>query len=295
MKSNSNPVFEFEKVRSPIVAERAYQNADKALWETPVFTYIVALIMAAIDMLFLFAVFDYLMLQNELLGYVGAFSFAFLLNIIPTFAAKAVNEHRYNIERNAKQIAILCIFSFAILYIAAILLRFNSLSLFYISEDTKLVNAVSASATETVVQSDGIRKAIITTIGLSIEPLVTSIACFVITLYTDNPLKRKINELHIRRLELKSTKNQLATALEAMWADSDFLLQTDLEQFNAAKEALGATADRLKAEARMMLAEKLKDPTSISALAAKEPADKNIINAQEFKMSSFEAAKKQIS
>ncbi len=266
-----DPVFGFETVHSPLVAEDMCQKADKAWWENSWILAGVALAMAMLDMLFIFDMLDLVLMQNAMLGRIGAFGVALILNFLPLVIAKQVNKARYKLDNQSKLFAIIAITIFTLLYLVVVLLRFQCLELYTSTTTMGLTNTVNQTGASTLIISDEAkRRAFFTALLLSAEPLATSGFSFVLAIMTDNPIKKQINCLEKRQIELRSARNQVSTALASMLEDIESLIDNDLQQYNAAKEAVEADARRLQAESRMMLAEKLRDSSSITALSSSE-------------------------
>lgn len=102
---------------------------------------------------------------------------------------------------------------------------------------------------------------------LSVEPLVTSLVNFGLAFISDDELRERINHLRKRRLELAECEGDLraymATVEEAELRRNRLLL-SDHRQKLAAREEIHARCCVLKAVARTLLAEYLRDPESAS-------------------------------
>lgn len=288
-----DPVFDFEQVEAPIDAEETIQKSELTWWERPIMLYVVAFVMAFIDGIFLFDMIDYVMVQNAVLGYAGTFGITMILNFIPLGIAKQVNNARYKLERNAWWFAIIGVTLFALMYAAVVILRFNCLELYTDSSSSGLVNTISDDGAKEVITEEAKTRAVMTVLLLSVEPLATSGFSFILAILADNPLKNKIKALEKRLAEIKVARNRVSTALASMWEDKEFLLANDAALMNVTKEQIMDDAARLMAEGRMMLAEKLGDPSAISSLAASEEEAGDHISAKPGTMS-FDSAEKQI-
>lgn len=270
----SDPVFEFESVKAPIKAADTIRKSDRSWWENNIVLVAVALAMAFMDGFFLFDMMDFVLTQNAVLGYIGSAGIALILNLIPLAIAKQVNNARYKLDKNAWAFALAGLGLFMLLYAAVVILRFNCLELYTSSDSGELVNTISASETKSVVTDEAKSRAVTIALLLSIEPLATSGFSFVLAILTDNPIRNRIRAVEQRLDEIKTARNRVSTAMAAMWEDKTFLLSNDLEQLNAAKEQVKDDANRLMAEGRMMLAEKLGDASAISYLSACDVDDK---------------------
>ena len=272
-RSQNDQIFGFEEVAAPIEAEIAFHRCERSWWENNWVLIGVALAMALLDMMFLFDMLDLAMVQNEMLGRIGAMGVALVLNFLPLVIAKQTNKARYNLDNKSWLFALIGLGVFTIFYAGVVLLRFNCLELYMSSVDKGLLNTAGAVSNDIEVldySQEARRRAIFTAFLLSVEPLATSGFSFILAILTDNPLKKKIEYLETRLGEIRAASNRVSAALASMWEDKDFLLQNDAKQLSAARGALISDAGRLRAEARMMLAEKLGDPSSISAMSVVE-------------------------
>lgn len=289
-----DPVFDFEQVKAPIDAEETIQKSELSCWERTILLFVVAIVMAIIDGIFLFDMIDFVMVQNAVLGYIGTIGITLILNFIPLGIAKQINNARYKLERDAWWFAIIGITLFALLYAAVVLLRFNCLELYMDSSSSSLVNTISDAESNEVITEEAKSRALMTALLLAIEPLATSGFSFILAILTDNPLKNKIRALEKRMRELNIARNRVSTAIASMWEDKEFLLANDAALMNVTKEQIMDDASRLMAEGRMMLAEKLGNPSAISRLAvSEEEKTDDHISAKPGTMS-FESAEKQI-
>ena len=262
-------VFDPEATMAPIEAETGYQRADRSWWENNVLLVVVALAMAALDMMFLFDMLDLVMQQNEILGKIGSFGIALILNFLPLVIAKQINKARYRLDNKSWLFALIGIVLFAALYAVVVLLRFNCLQLYTTSISTNLINTIEVPEVVVYLKSSELeRRPLLTAVLLSVEPLATSGFSFALAILTDNPLKKQIHYLERRILEIDIARNRITAALASMWEDKQFLLNTDESLYYAAIESIDADANRLMKEARLMLAERLGDPSSISKLSA---------------------------
>ena len=268
-KKTKTTIFDFETISRPIEAEAKYQKSEISSWENDTLLIFLAFGMAIIDMSFLFNMMDLVMDQNQWLGKIGALAIALILNLLPLPFAKFVNKARYGLDRHAKIFAIVCAVVFVAVYGWVVFLRFNCLELYTSTVSNELINTAASTpvAVDAVANTVSTRRAIATAGLLSVEPLATSVFSCIVAVTTDDPLKKKINFLKMRKLELKAADNRISTAIASMWEDKDFMMECDREQYEAARDLVAAEAGRLKTEARMMLAERLKDPSSMTKLA----------------------------
>lgn len=290
----ADPVFDFEEVNAPIGAETAIQKAERSWWERNEVLIVVAAAMAVIDGLFLFDMIDFVMVQNAMLGVIGTVGIAMILNFIPLAIAKQVNNARYKLDCNGWWFAIIGIALFALLYAAVVALRFNCLELYTSGSSNDLINTISTESAAEEISNEARSRAVMTALLLSIEPLATSGFSFILAILTDNPLKNKIESLETRLKELDVARNRVSTAIAAMWEDKEFLLANDEALMNVTKERILDDASRLMAEGRMMLAEKLGEPSDISVLAACESEKAGKHRPAKSESASFESAERQI-
>ena len=106
-----------------------------------------------------------------------------------------------------------------------------------------------------------------TIILLSVEPLITSILGFLLAFFNSDPLKAKIDHLRKRRLELMEAQGDLMAAISNMDCEKEQLLQLDEERYQAARALVHARCGQLRAEARFLLSEHLREPSAISRLS----------------------------
>ena len=272
-KKTTDPIYGFENIRAPIEAEDIIQESGQSRWESGKLLIGVALFMAVLDGSLLFDMMDLVLVQNAYLGAFVAVGIALVLNLTPLTIAKFVNESRYRLDADASRFALIATAIFAVFYIAVVILRFNCLELYTSSVSKGLVNTAATESSVSTTTDEAQRRAVMTALFLSIEPLATSGVSFVLAILTDNPVKKKIKALERRIAEISVGRAHVSTALASMWEDKDFLLNSDMELLIAARDRVEADAERLKAEGRMMLADKLGDPDSISALSRQRVED----------------------
>ena len=126
--------------------------------------------------------------------------------------------------------------------------------------------AFSAASEEN--EEDAHAKGTAVVVLLSVEPLVTSVANFLLAYFSEDELRARINRLRLRRLELLEAKSDLQAALANMDGDRQQLLQLDEARYRAAREVITARCEYLRAEARRLLAEYLADPAATTKLSA---------------------------
>lgn len=267
-KKDMDNVFDFETVGAPVEAVVILQKSELAWWERDWILAAVAVSMAVIDGFFLFDMLDFVLTQNAALGYIGSIGIAAILNFIPLYIAKQVNNARFRLDKNAWIFAVIGIVIFAVLYAGVVILRFHCLELYTADANRELVNKAAADGTAAAVSEEAIARAKMTALLLAVEPLATSAFSFGLAILTDNPLRRKMEALEKRLAEIRIARNRVSAALASMWEDKEFLLENDAMQLEIARSLVEDDASRLRAEARMMLAEKLGDPSSISYLAS---------------------------
>ena len=103
---------------------------------------------------------------------------------------------------------------------------------------------------------------------LSLIPLVTASLAFGISYVTDDEIRKRLEFLECRDIELAEAISDIEAALSAMNSDLERDLALDEAAMNAAKDEIYARRDILKAIARRILAEHLGNASATSKLSA---------------------------
>lgn len=261
--------LEAESYESWREAETRWQKLGGAWWSSPPVLIFLTVALAALDAVVLYSLLDTAMTQAAWMGIAVAFGIALVLNFLPLVVAACLQNALYGLERGALVKAIAGILAFLALFSATVGLRFAYKDMYGAdSQTTALVNTAGDTSQGAPAEEEGEdSKSLSTVILLSVEPLVTSVLGFLLAFFSSNPLLSKINHLRMRRWELLEARSDLLAALSGMDCDRDQMLEQDEQLFQAAQELVRTRCGQLRAEARFMLSEHLKDPSAISRLS----------------------------
>lgn len=278
MKKWNNGVhaMQTEDYQLPIQAEYTLQKTDRAWWASPPVIIALTVFLSLLDAAVLFDIMDAAMVQSAWLGVLVAVGIALVLNIIPLVIAKLIHQAIYKLKRYAGTMAALLLAAFVLLFSGTVFLRF-AFSERYEPDNTgdTLVNTMEDSGEESVdteTQAKNEAQANAVVLLLSVEPLVTSMADFVLAFLSDDELRARINRLRVRRLELLEDISDLQAARSNLEGDCQNLLALDEERYQAARQVLDDRCQMLRTRARTLLAQYLADPSSISCLSAQSVA-----------------------
>ncbi len=222
---------------------------------------------AALDMLVLYSVLDKAMLQAAIMGKLMAFGIGLILNLIPVYESRLVKQAIYGIKRHAGIMAVIAGIAFFALYGATVYLRLVYHDMYGASGASQIVNSLSFGDLTTTVDPMQEKRGYAVVILLCIEPLATSLTCFVVAFLTDDELKRIMDVLEVQIFEEKYLIARTKAALTTMKRDTELELELDKKELDAAKELLLARGESLKAHARLLLAMFLKNPAATSKLS----------------------------
>ena len=144
--------------------------------------------MTAMDFGVLYSVLDMAVTQSQILGILLSIGIAFLLNFIPLLAARSFSQTIYGIKREAPMVLVISILSFLVLYSSTVVLRFAFRDMYGGSDGGQLVNTMESVAVNTTDIDD--QKSIAMVLLLSVEPLVTSIAVFILGFFSSVEVKK---------------------------------------------------------------------------------------------------------
>lgn len=253
----------------PKEAENHWRHTGNPWWGTSPVLIGITVILAALDAVVLFSVLDVAMTQAEWMGIAVSLCIALILNFLPLVIAGNLQKAVYRLERFALAKALLGVTAFALLFSATVILRFAYKDMYGTeTQASTLVSTVGETyrAEEDSATEDN-SKGMATIILLSVEPLITSILGFLLAFFNSDPLQSKITYLRRRRLELMEAQGDLEAAVSNMDCEKGQLLQLDDERYCAAIVLVHARCDQLRAEARFLLSEHLKEPSAISRLS----------------------------
>lgn len=272
-RNKHNPLavkaLEEESYESWREAESRWQKLSGAWWSSPPVLIFLTVALAALDAVVLYSLLDTAMTQAAWMGIAVAFGVALVLNFLPLVVAACLQNAVYGLERGALVKAIAGILAFLALFSATVGLRFAYKDIYGASSQAAvLVNTAGDTSQDIPAEEEGDgSKSLSTVILLSVEPLVTSVLGFLLAFFSSNPLLSKINHLRMRRWELLEARSDLLAALSGMDCKLDQMLEQDGQRFQAAQELVRTRCGQLRAEARFMLSEHLKDPSAISRLS----------------------------
>lgn len=252
----------------PEEAETRWQNTGAPWWGSSPVLIGITVILAALDAAVLFSLLDVAMTQAEWMGIAVSFGVALILNFLPLVIAGNLQKAIYRLERFALAKAALGITAFILLFSATVVMRFAYKDMYGAeTQATTLVNTVGEVSQEEDAETEDNAKGMATIILLSVEPLITSILGFLLAFFNSDPLKAKIDHLRKRRLELMEAQGDLMAAISNMDCEKEQLLQLDEERYQAARALVHARCGQLRAEARFLLSEHLREPSAISRLS----------------------------
>lgn len=278
MKKLNNGVhaMQTEDYQLPIQAEYTLQKTDQAWWASPPVIVTLTVFLSILDALVLYDIMDAAMVQSAWLGMLVAIGIALVLNVIPLVIAKLLHQAIYRLKRYAGTMAALLLAAFVLLFSGTVYLRF-AFSERYEPDNTTdtLVNTMEDTGEaeadpETQAKNEAQANAVV--VLLSVEPLVTSAANFVLAFLSDDELRARINRLRVRRLELLEDISDLQAAKSNLESDRQRLLALDQARYLAAQRVLDDRCQILRTRARFLLAQYLADPSSISRLSAQSVA-----------------------
>lgn len=215
------------------------------------------------------------LLQEPALSFIMSFGVALVVNILPVFIAKFVHQAIYQSKRYAKVMAIVFIAAFLIVYGSTVMLRFAYKDTYkeenqtiQLENDISSVNGATTSSNSNDNSSSLDVKSTALVLFLSLIPLVTASLAFGISYVTDDEIRKRLEFLECRDIELAEAISDIEAALSAMNSDLERDLALDEAAMNAAKNEIYARRDILKAIARRILAEHLGNASATSKLSA---------------------------
>lgn len=254
----------------PIENEQKLQKTEFAWWSSPGFIIFLTIAMSTLDGLVLYDILDQAMTQSETLGVITSFGIALVLNMMPLLIAKFMHQAIYKIKKGATVLTVITTLSFFLLFAGTVWLRFAYQDQYGETSSNDVQNEVAVEETldsESNADAGTNPKGFAVVLLLSVEPLVTSLVNFGLAFISDDELRERINHLRKRRLELAECEGDLRAYMETVEEAElrrNRLLLSDHRQKLAAREEIHARCCVLKAVARTLLAEYLRDPESAS-------------------------------
>lgn len=164
---------------------------------------------------------------------------------------------------------------FLLLFCATFYLRWETREISFTGVESSMVDSTGNSTSLTSTDSDS-SEAVAITILLGILPGITSAINLALGYLNDDPVKRKLERLKCELSRLREHQNILNAArqeLDQNWMER--LNALDEQRYLSACEEERTTTQAIKALARFMLAEKLRDADSISALTEQKLTSDN--------------------
>lgn len=257
-----------------IKSEVRRQKTDYTWWSTPAFIIFLTISMSVLDALVLFDILDAAMTQSEYMGKIVSFGVALVLNMIPLLIAKFAHQAIYKISKKAVVWVVVGITAFVILFSSTVALRFAYQDHYGEGDTHQLTNQMELQdESQQPEETSSNPKGLAVVLLLSVEPLVTSVINFCLAFITDDEVKKRINHLRKRKIELAEERGELKAYLGISedpdeWRDKA-LKQDELRRI-ACEEDIRRRGDILKAKARFYLAEYLGDPEGVSYVTRKE-------------------------
>lgn len=249
-------------------------KAGMPWWSSGKANLILVPIFSAMDGMVLYSIFDECLTQSVLMGIIMAFGIAVVLNILPLIIARFVHAAFEKTTKNATFMMSIFIAGFLLIYGGTVYLRFAYSDMYgQESQSMELENTVSDE--ELYVSDDSStssnKKGTAVVLLLSLSPLITSLLGFGIAYVGDDELRKKIEELEIAKIEsdekIADTKAAIMQMESAIDGGVQSALDLDEELMDATIQEVIARCDRLKALARLYLAEYLKNPSATSKIS----------------------------
>lgn len=278
MKKRNKGVYamQTEDYQLSIQSEYTLQKTDRAWWASPPVIVTLTVSLSLLDALVLYDVMDAAITQAAWLGMLVAMGIALVLNALPVILATLLHQAIYKLKRYAGAMAALLLAAFVLLFSSTVLLRLAFSERYEPGNSGHtLVNTMEDTGEELVdpeTQAKNEAQANAVVLVLSVEPLVSSVANFILAFLSDDEVRARINRLHVRRLELLEAISDLQAARSNLEGDCQNLLALDEERYQAAQQVLDDRCQMLRTQARSLLAQYLADPSSISRLASQSVA-----------------------
>ena len=241
----------------PVEHEIGLQKLGRTWWSHPISIIVLTVFMSLLDMLVLYDILDQAMTQSEYMGKLVSFGIALVLNMIPLLIARFVRHAMYKTERLAVVWAIVSTGAFLILYIGTVWLRFAYQDNYGASDLAQLTNEVAVNSMTDAAALQHDPKGLAVVVLLSLEPLATSLINFGLAYISNDPLKKRIDRLRVRKYELLEAQSDLQAYLKTIEDSEDRynkLLALDKERKEASKQEIHSRCDLMKAQARVYLA-----------------------------------------
>ena len=234
-------------------------------WTKTWFVIGFTVVLAAMDFGVLYSVLDMAVTQSQILGILLSVGIAFLLNFIPLLAAKSFFQTIYRIKRGAPMVLAISILIFLVLYSITVVLRFAYRNMYGGSDGGQLINTMESVAVNTTDVDD--QKSIATVLLLSVEPLATSIAAFILGFFSSDEVKKRRHKLKRMITQLDESIDELEAAVECQVISEVEEVDSDERLMQSAVQDIKARSNVLRSQARLFLARYLQNPSSITVLS----------------------------
>ncbi len=259
------------KYGSLIEIDKKHSKSTFSWWQAPWFIIFMTITFSALDGLVMYSVFDTVMLQSEIMGYVMSVGMALTINLIPVFMANAAHDIRLG-KRYSKSIFLTLLISFLVLAIAITCLRFSVLEIYDTSfNQASIQNQIysGSSTLESAVEYTPSIQSIATATLLSISPLVTSVINFYISYIAGNPIEKALRSARQNRYRLEENRSDLLGAKISVEQKIEQYINGELSEneklrYQAFCECINMQYGKHKSTARLLLAEHLQDADKVA-------------------------------
>lgn len=271
-KNHEIKALEREGYELPKQAFAKVKHSVNGFWLSVKAQIVLTLVLTLCDGVVLFTLMDYVMMQNQFLGYITTVTFAFVLNFSAIIAAFILRHAIYKTQRAMWPLFGVTIVAFILLAGCITNLRYRAPEMYEAPSGTiELVNTVDVNdSPETLSVPDShLERNYAIILLLSVSPVVTSLLNFLITFICADPVKSEYEALQLRNLELKEELSEIRSALLTMESIEDQALSTLKAVLKAEIGELIGRAHEMRAIAIQELESNLKgNHDAISVLSA---------------------------
>lgn len=242
----------------------ALYTADQNWYLKGIVIIFMNIALAYLDGVTLFTTFDEVTFNNVVVIFSLTAGFAFTLNFLPLVLGRLYQCWRYGIRNIRAWMLVVGLLIWLILFGLTFGLRWATRG----GETSGMENLmVTANGLGTALSSadPNSPESIASTLLCGFNPLVTSLINLYLGVLTDDPILRTIRKLTVGREKIRigiSILFAAKTELNLAW--EEILRAYDDNNFSAELAAIDAFTEKLIKLSQLMLAQKLKDPESIS-------------------------------
>ncbi len=268
MKKNQSTLYSLGKH-----AKQAVKAGD-TLWARSGVVVVSILFLTTIDGITLFSLFRNLLPDKDWIVGVLTVGFSFTLNFIPLVIARFYHFYRYRFKGVRIWMIIVMVVVFFILFVSIFMLRWDTRESFFSGSGmVQKGGGASDFSTGDDAPEDNPEGnedhpgTIALTILLGIMPLGTSTVNLALSYLTDDPVKKKLQNLQIQQAKMTAQLHVMYAAayeLSQDWSQSYAILEQ--KRLAAAQAEVHQESEYIRRLARLSLAKKLGDPDSISQL-----------------------------